>query len=212
MDTIQDIKDLAESILDQTIEDSLFLSILNVLKDRREEMRPWQFLLKLDSSNSATTSPITLPTDFRLPRKLLVGTGFYERLPVRFDEQHQYQNDSSKYFLDMANLTYTLLGPIGQGGTVYLYYVKTTPYLTALTDVLTWPTRFWPLLAFDIAGYIMNGQDADDIFARMSPENKGQALLLEAQMTNWDNQLQIAAQGGRVGVANSSPQIELGNM
>lgn len=211
MNTIQEVKDLAESILDQTIEDSLFIAVLNTMKNRREEMRAWQFLLKLKDTDSASTSPIALPDDFRLPRKLLVGTGFQPYTPVRFDEQHLYRNSSNRYFLDMANNTYKLLGT-APTGTVYLYYLKTTPEIEELTDVLTWPKRFWSILSYEIAGYIQSGVDADDIFARMSPENKGQALLLAQQMENWDNQLQIASQNGRVGVADSEPEISIGNM
>lgn len=191
--TSKEIKEFTESILDETIEETLFLTILNTLKDRREEMREWMFLRKLDSTKSAVTTAQSLPTDFRSDRKIVVGTT--EFFPISFEEQHLTQ--SGKYFVDIANSTFTLMGT--PSGTVRLYYTKTTPELTLATSPV-WPERFHKILGFDVAGYIMNGQDADDLFTKMSPENKGQAIALDNAMIAWDANLQIQAQGGRMGM------------
>jgi len=198
-----EIKTLAESILDQTIEDTFFYSIVNILKDRREDMRPYMFLRKLDTTKSATTSAQALPTDFRIDRKLVIGTTEYQ--PIRFEDQHLYLNQSGVYFVDYANNTFTILG--NPTGAVYFYYIKTTPEITETVGPV-WPDRFAPLLAFDVAGYIMNGNDADDIFARMSPENKGQAIALEKAMEAWDTNLQIRSQGGRLGMEGQGQPSE----
>lgn len=203
----QEIKDFAESILDESIEETLFLTILNTLKDRREEMREWMFLRKLDTTKSAITTAQSLPVDFRSDRKIVVGTTEY--LPTSFEEQHL--THSQRYFIDFANSTFTLKG--NPSGTVYFYYNKTTPELTLSTSPV-WPERFHKLLAFDIAGYIMNGQDADDLFSKMSPENKGQAIALDNAMAYWDSKLQMKAQGDRIGIEGqgNSDDDNLGNM
>lgn len=62
-----EIKTMAENILDgDTIDDVFFYQLLNAAKNQVEDMRPWMFLRKLDSSVSASANtPITLPTDWR---------------------------------------------------------------------------------------------------------------------------------------------------
>ena len=56
------------------------------------------------------------------------------------------------------------------------------------------------------------GVDADDIFARMSPENKAQALVLKASMDSWDTQLQLDAQNNQTQIADSQPTFDLGQL
>lgn len=191
----EDIKLFAESILGETIEDTLFYTALNAMKDRREESRPWMFLRKLDSSNSSPASNIALPADFRSDRKVVINNVQYT--PISFEDQHDGLNQFGRYFVDYAGGTYTILG--NQSGTIYFYYIKTTPELVEGAKPV-WPDRFHKSLGFDVAGYIMNGQDADDLYARMSPENKGQAQALINAMELYDTNLQIQSQGGRVGM------------
>jgi hypothetical protein len=204
VETGGEIKEFAEGILDQTIEESLFYTILNALKDRREETRAWMMLRKLDTTKNATTSAQTLPVDCRNIRKIVVGGIEYTEIP--FESQHLNQN-SNVYYVDWANGTFTLCGT--PSGSVYFYYIKTTDSITETTEPV-WPKRFIKLLGFDVAGYIMNGQDADDLFARMSPENKGQAIAIENTMITWDSNLQINAQGGRRGMEGIGGEEDIG--
>lgn len=127
-----------------------------------------------------------------------------------FEDQHAYQDVSHRYYIDYGNSQYYLTGT-PKSGTVYFYYLRYTPDIESTTSPV-FPDRFHPLLAFQVAGYYQNGVDSDDMFARMSPENKAQAVLLQKSMEAWDMNLQLKAHDNRVGVANSLPTVDLANM
>lgn len=204
------IKTMAENILDgDTIDEVFFYNVLNSVKDQIEDSRPWMFLRKLDTSVSAAIgTPIALPTDWRMTWKLYVGQDqLYTQIP--FDQLHMYRNEVNRFVVDVASGTYTLLGNLGTSASVYHYYIKTTDDVTSATSPV-WPDRFHQLLAYYVAGYVQMGVDSDDMFARMSPENKMQAQMLLSSMERWDSNLQISAQDGRLSMESSTPAFDLG--
>lgn len=209
--TGSEIKTLAENILDNNVDwsDDHFYQLLNIAKNRLEDMRSWQYLKKLNSSNQASTSAITLPTDFAEDIKVKVGTDA-EYFPVPFEEYLAYRNVANRYYIDWANLTINLLGPVSSG-TLYLFYKRFTSDITSGTSPV-FPARFHPLLAYYVAALHQSGTDSDDIFARMAPVNKLMAFELERAMKNWDMSIASRAQNDQIGVANSQPEISLGNM
>jgi hypothetical protein len=199
--TGSEIKTFTESILDGiTLDDTLFYQLLNIAKVKREEARLWQYLKKLNSSNQAAAS-VTLPTDFAQDYKIMVGTDT-EYLPVAFEEQHIYRNVSNRYYLNVAGGTINLLGTI-RSGVLYIFYKKFTDDITSSTSP-EFPARFHPILAFDVAGYYQMGVDADDIFARMSPENKAAAGELQRAMVSWDTALALRSQDHRIGMESGN--------
>ncbi len=210
------LKALTESILDGlSIDQDFFLQLANVAITNLQAERVWQYLKKLDASQSASSgngyaTAKTLPTDFDLDYKVLVGTSSNEYFPVAFEEQVAYRNSSNRYYIDIGAGTYYLLGN-SNGGTIQFFYKRTTTPIT-LTTSPVFPDRFHPLIAFFVAGYYQMGVDADDIFARMSPENKAQAVSLHASMIQWDTDLKARAQNNRVGVADSEPGVSLEQM
>lgn len=214
--TGEQLKEFTESILDGlTLDEDLFYNLLNIAKNKREEKRPWQMLRKLDSTKTASSgnnysTSKAMPTDERYEYKLMLGTSI-ELFPVNFEEQIMHRNSANRYYNDRANEVYYILGNVGQAATLHRFYIRTTPDIAAATSPV-WPIRFHPLLAFEVAGYYQNGVDADDIFARMSPENKLAARELEIAMTTWDTNLTLRAQNDRVGVANSEPEVDLSQM
>ena len=205
------IRTMAETILEDSVDEVLFYQLVNVAKNNVEDARPWMFLRTLDSSKTAVANtPIALPTSWRRTYKLMVGTDMvYTQVP--FDEQHLYRNTSGRYLVDVASSTYTLLGTIGRSDTVYNYYIKSTADIASGTS-LVWPDRFHPILAYEVAGYVMMGVDADDVFARMSPENKVAAQTLRNSMEAWDSRLQMDAQNNQIQVAHEITGINVGMM
>lgn len=195
--TGQELYDLTTTLLDDSdLDIETFLVLANVAKNRREDMRPWQFLKKLDSSKTASTGDTyqtakALPSDFRLDYKVMKGEDI-ELTPVPFEEQHIYRNSPNGYFIDLASGYYYLTGTHSASKTIYFFYIKTTDDITANTSPV-WPARFHPIIAYDVAGFVMNGVDADDIYARMAPEQKSTAMALELAMTTWDNALKLRA-------------------
>lgn len=207
-----EIKSMSESILDgDTIEEVFFYNVLNSVKNLIEDSRPWMFLRKLDTSaNAIAGTAITLPTDWRMTWKLYVGQDqLYTQIP--FDQQHLYRNEGRRFIVDVASGTYTLLGTIGNSANVYHYYIKTTDDVTASTSPV-FPTRFHPILAYYVAGYIQMGVDSDDLFARMAPENKVQAQTLLSAMERWDSNLQLREQNGRLDMGDEVPVFNLGSL
>ena len=210
------LKTMTETILDDGVDEVLFYQLANVAKNNVEDARPWMMLRALDSSLSSTAGDNSetaraLPTAWRRTYKLLVGKDqLYTQVP--FDEQHLYRYSSNRYVVDVANSVYYLLGNIGTANTIYHYYIKTTTDIAEDTSPV-WPDRFHPIIAYEVAGYIMMGVDADDIFARMSPENKVAAETLRKSMEAWDYQLQLDAQGNQIQVADTlTAGIDLGLM
>ncbi len=198
-----EIKTLAEDILDNNVEwsDEHFYILLNVAKTRLEEMRLWQYLKKLNSSNQASSSAITLPDDFAQDYKVTVGLDT-EYFPVSFEEQALYRNSSNRYYIDWAALTINLLGTI-RAGILYLFYKRFTPDITESTSPV-FPARFHPLLAYYVAAIYQTGTDSDDIFARMGPVNRQAAMELQRAMTSWDTSLAMRMQNDRVGMNDGS--------
>lgn len=209
------LKTMVETILDDTVDEVLFYQLANVAKNRAEDSRPWMMLRALDSSQTATagnnsTTSRALPTAWRRTYKLMVGPDMpFDQVP--FDEQHIWRNSANKFCVDVANSVYYLLGAIGSAQTIYHYYIKTTDDIAAATSPV-WPERFHPIIAYEVAGYIMMGVDSDDVFARMSPENKLAAELLTSSMQSWDTDLQLSAQGGRAQVEGEQGGINLSMM
>lgn len=209
--TGSEIKTFAEGILDNNVDwsDDHFYQLLNVAKTKLEEGRLWQYLKKLNSSNAASASPITLPSDFAEDYKIMNGLDT-ECFPVPFEEYPKYRNSSNRYYIDWANLTLNLLGTV-KANTLYIWYKRFTPDIASGTSPV-FPSRFHPLLAYYVAGIHQGGTDSDDIFARMSPINRAAGMELERAMRSWDTNIAMRAQNNQVGVADSMNEVSVGNM
>jgi hypothetical protein len=201
--TGSEIKTLAESILDNNVEwtDEFFYQLLNISKTKLEEMRLWQFLKKLDTSNSVAagnhyTTGITVPTDFAEDYKVIVGSSEY--LPVPFEESYNERNSSCRYYIDFASGAIYVLGN-SAGGTLQFFYKRFTPDIASTTSPV-FPARFHPILAYFVAAYYEGGVDTDDIFARMSPVNQAAGNELLRAMIMWNTSISLRMQNDRVGM------------
>ncbi|MFA4833567.1 MAG: hypothetical protein WC619_01820 [Patescibacteria group bacterium] len=193
--TGQEEKDFAESLIDDSIDETLFLTLLAVAKDNLEDERDWMYLKAVDSSQSISPGETyltmkTLPTLFRKMLKVFVDN--LEYWGIQFEDRLRYKDSSRKFYIDLANNQFAIIGTPAETKTIHQFYIKTTPELT-LTTSPTFPTRFHKILGFKIAGYITAGVDADDIYARMSPEHKMAAEAMEESMRNWDTDLRLNA-------------------
>lgn len=195
-----EIKTFAEGLLDDNVtwSDEHFYTLLNVAKTKVEELKLWQFLKKT-YSQSATSSLITLPSDFAEDYKVLVGTTEY--FPIPFEEQYAYANMSNTYYIDWANGQIKLLGS-NISGTLYLFYKRFTDDIAETTSPV-FPARFHPLLAYYVVAVHQAGTDSDDIMARMSPVNRQAAFELERAMKSWDSAITMRVQNNQIGVANT---------
>jgi hypothetical protein len=210
---------LANSIADDTIPSDYDYILLNIAKNKREDMRPWEMLKKSDATKTAAVGDTyqtakALPSDWRYTYLLMVGTDLkYGQIP--FEQQYIYKDAAQKFFVDVANLNYYLTGLVNTSKTIYHFYIKsTTDYTVATTgsSLIVWPERFQPLLAFDMAAMYKGGIDYDDINARMAPDNRAEARAIELAMISWDNELKRRAMGETYTGYGDSPGIPLGQM
>jgi len=193
--TGQELKDFAESLIDDSIDETLFLTLLNVAKNRLEGERNWQYLKAKDSSQSVSPGDTyltmkTLPALFRKMLKVFVDTLEYSG--VQFEDQIRYKNGTRKFYIDLANSQFGIIGTPDETKTIYLFYIKKTAALT-LTTSPTFDEDYHPILGFIVAGFYTAGVDADDIYVRMSPEHKMAAEALAESMREWDAELKLNA-------------------
>jgi len=186
--TGQEIITMFEGLIDDTLDADLELQLLNNAKDKIEGERDWEFLKKLDSSKSATSSAIDLPTDYVRTLNIFVDTTRYHQIPM--EQKPVFVNSALRWYLDSANNHFYLLGS-NPTGTVNHYYIYQTPDITTGTSPV-WPAKFHKLLAFEMAELYFaidqgeRGFSWDDKFAV-------QKELLRRSMIGWDAQLQRRA-------------------
>lgn len=190
-----ELKTFTEGLIDDTIEDTLFYQLLNVAKDNVEGSKDWMYLKKEDSSSTSNSGDTyltmqNLASDFRKVLKVFVGTDSWEHFGVPFEERIKYKDSQGKFYLDIANSQYAIIGAPASSKTIYMYYIYQTDDITSTTSPV-FPSRFHPILGYMVAGYYTAGVDADDIYARMSPEHKLAASMLLDRMQRWDDDLQI---------------------
>jgi hypothetical protein len=116
-----------------------------------------------------------------------------------------------RYFVDVAGGNYYLTGSVGVSSTIYNFYLKTTDDIATATSWVA-PSRFHPLLAYDVAGFVMGGIDADDIYARMAPYQRAAALELERAMIAWDTALKLRSMNNSFAGTDGDASVPLGMM
>jgi hypothetical protein len=158
-----------EKIVDDALDQTLEVQLLNAAKDMLENERDWQYLKKLDTSqvfNSGDTFLTThpLPSDFVRPSSYGIFIGLnqttqvdmipYQLIP--YEQAIRWQAITHRYYIDMNNLVYGIMGSANPGGTIYFYYQKFTPPLAPATgsqpsgtvNTPSMPKRFIPLLVY----------------------------------------------------------------
>lgn len=214
--TGQETYDFLVLLLDESIDTDLFTTLYNVAKDSVEEDRDWEILKAFDSSQSASPGDTyltakDLPSDFRRPMDILyVGIDTVYK-PIPFEHKYVYRNRNGFFYIDYANDQFFIIGAPGSTQTINMPYIKTTDELTLATS-WTFPERFHKLLAFIIAGYYTAGVDADDIYARMSPEHKLAAESIMKNLEDWDSRLKLNAMDNSASPFIENNQIGINNI
>jgi hypothetical protein len=168
----QIIGEEGDSPLDQTFA----LQLMNIAKDKVEELTDFEYLKK---KVSLTTS--TLPANFREFIKL---TSNAVPVPLRPFEDYEMYNDG--YYIDYANSTINAIGSYTT--TPIMTYKYQTDDLTTSTSPV-FPARFHSLLAYEMAFIYQAGIDGDDLNFRMSQIHLTQREELKKLLLNWDAQI-----------------------
>lgn len=188
------LKTMTESMMDgETVGETFFYQILNIVKNRIESSRLWRQLVTEDSSNTTASSDTfetyhSLPTDFGHEHEVRVGTDGRLYTPVPFEMRHSYRNSAHHYYIDLVNSRFALMGNQVGGETIYFYYGKISADIASGTEWV-FPDRFHPVLAFETALYIQSAPEFDEINIKMTPEQGRQAKMLKDELVYWDTNL-----------------------
>lgn len=194
-----ELKTFAENIIDDTIDQDLFIDLLNNAKDYVESLRDWEILKKIDTSKSTAagdtyTTAKALPTDFLSPRTVFIGTLKYEGIPMELRER--YKSSGARFYIDYANNNLYITGSSQTGQTITTTYIyKTTDWTAANLASLepVYPDKFHKLLGFAVAEIHSGAIDVDDIQMRQNQFQNKHAQILLTSMEMWDNRLKLNA-------------------
>lgn len=197
------LKEFVDALLEDSMDEDLFLNLVNAAKDKIEGERDWAMLKAFDSSQSATSSAIALPALYSrtIQGMLYVGTIPYFQIP--FEQKHLFQNSSNRWYIDFANYEFFLLGT-NMAGTINHPYIMTTPEITMSTSPV-WPTRFHKLLAYEVAE-LYYAVDQGDRVRSWDDKWNVQKQLFRLSMIDWDTALQ-----GRAYENAIPPDMETGS-
>lgn len=168
---------------DNPLDNAFSLQLLNLAKNKIEDLTDWEYLKK-----KWTISGTTLPTDFNEPIKIICDKDY---VPLHPFEDYEFYDDG--YYIDYANNTINAIDTYPSP--VILTYKKTTDDLTTETSPL-FPSRFHPILAYEMAFIYQAGIDGDDLNFRMSAEHKLQHAELKKLMLSWDADIKARNMNG----------------
>jgi hypothetical protein len=205
-------RDLVDDEVDTVTESVL----ADVAYSKRNDMRAWTFLMKLDSSitqgaNDTWQTQHSLPADFEEPYRVFGGAGGQnEYLPSPYEDVLNHIGAMNRYSIDYLNKKIVFTG--GSAQTIYLWYKRLPTSLVglstaqkALTTTIVWPARFVPIIAFDMAAMHLGGIDADDIARQQVPYLNAAHRELYNAMISWDTKRRMKLFG------NSSTPLRSGN-
>lgn len=199
--TGDEIKTMIEGLIDDDLDDTEFVNLMNAVEGLIAGERHWKKLTAIDSSKTWTssdsyTSTKALPTDFFEPIKLYVQGEQRPWPAIAFEDRERYKDIFGRWYIDYANDVFGLCGVTGSTRTLYLAYIKTVTVWTIAnyTSQSPWmPARFHPLWAYYGAGIHLGGVDADDLASKMAAVHADQFRAFRKMAIAWDSRLKAHA-------------------
>lgn len=205
------LKQLFWNLIGDELDETLTYQLLTQAKNDIERLYKPKILEALDSSQTASPGDTyltmkDLPTDWRETISLYVGD--YPYYPRPFSQRRGFRNLPRRYFIDHKNLQYSLSGQVGTGQTIYHTFIEKTDDLTVDNEdsvIITWPSEFHPLVAWEAAKVNLGGIDPDDIAIRQAQFSAAQYQKILDGFLAWDQNLKIGELGGALGYA---PEVD----
>lgn len=198
-----DLKIFVESLIDDSIEEDLFYSLLNSAKDKLEDEREWEILKDWDSNliwtpgdNYLTAK--SMPATFRS----MYGDGVIylgedsRYYSVPYKDIYRYRSATNRYSIDYLNNKLHIIGAESAAATIHIPFLVTTADITSTTE-WAFPSRYHKILGYRVAAYHTGGVDTDDIYARMSPVHRAAAMELEDGLRRWNTRMALMAMNNR---------------
>jgi hypothetical protein len=163
--TYEDIQNLFETLIDDTLDPIVTNVLITQGKDDLEAERQWKYLIGLNSTQSANPGDTyqttkQLPADFSFPLEsgIYVGTDVIPYVQFPFEDQQFYQSISHGYYIDLYNSVFGIFGSPNPGGVINFFYQRFTPPLAPLgsngavqvgsINQPLFPARFRALIAY----------------------------------------------------------------
>jgi len=196
-----------------TIDVSLANILISNAKAILEEERPWNVLLKTDTTKVVSASgtwqtAIDLSTITDLSRIYVTSDGtalkifdgenrveYYTLKP--FDQRLEFKDSSHTCVYDENAKILYLNGKPPFSGNIWLTYLATSAEVD-LEDSATiawpvFPSRFLPILAYYAIGIHKGAVDYDSINRQMLPSNQAVLNAIKNAMESWDNEKSLGA-------------------
>lgn len=203
--TGQDLIDLFNSLIDDSLDNDTALVLLNDAKTELEGERTWYCLKKKDSTQNSLTSDTyetqkALPANYSETLKIVLENYSAPLSGINFEEQEDFKNDFGYFFIDVETGKLHLTGTPDQDRKIHHFYKMFTPDIALDTSWAIFPERFHPILAYKMAAKFYN-IDFSDISAQAGADKMWlrNAAVLQQALNNWDNNLKVSANGSRTG-------------
>ena len=203
--TGQELIDLFNSLIDDSLDNDTALVLLNDAKTELEGERSWYCLKKKDNSLFSLTSDTyetqkALPADYSETLKIVLEDYSQPLDGINFEEQEDYKNDFGYFFVDIASGKLHLTGTPDKDRRMTHFYKSFTAEIALDTSWAIFPERFHAILAYKMAAKFYN-IDFSDISAQAGADKMWirNAAILQQSLNNWDNNLKRAANGSRTG-------------
>ena len=204
--TGQQIIDLFNSLIDDSIDNDTALILANDAKTELEGERNWACLKKKDPAvqysrpGDTYATAKNLPDDFSNTLKIVLDNYRENLKGINFDEQEEFKDQFGFYFLDINGNKLYLTGAPDQERKITHFYKCTSPFITLSTSWQYFPGRFHPLIAYKMAAKFYN-IDFSDISAQAGADRMWlrNASILQSSLNNWDDMLKLKANQSREG-------------
>lgn len=182
-----EIIEFFETIVEDSLDETAAYILMNNAKNKVEGEREWEILKKFDSSQSASSAAKNLPDDFDRPIDGIIYVNAQPYIQVPFEQQRLMQNSALRWYLDMRQSKYYLLGS-NLSGTIYFPYIYQTDDIAEGTSPV-WPAKYHPLIAFEMAELFFAIDQGERPLA-WDDKWAVQHQLLKNSMLTWDVKLQ----------------------
>lgn len=209
--TRDQLYELTNSILNDTIGDNIFNALLDTAQAYLEQQRPWAILRKIDDSQTIQAGT-TINTEYNLPEDF---NRWYDEYPVQLGlgsvpqtayllkevpEARKFvaQYDPFRFFVNYRTGKLHFCGAQTTGYTIYQFYIYNPPSISENSVVdgevvypneWVFPERFQKILAWICAAFYRNGVDYDPLNAQQGNEDEKIMLRMWDAMTKWDDEL-----------------------
>jgi hypothetical protein len=201
-----------ENFIDDAPDRTLEVQLANMAKGKLEAELKLAITKKVDTSLISTVggtylTSYTLPTDmFTMFDYLYVGTAVRTGIP--FDQRLTYKDDSSKFYVDLAQNNLYLCGTVASAETISIPYIyETTDIADDAATVVVWPERFHMLIPMQMA-ILWPAIEGGDKNRSWAPEWSAFYNQLKNSLIDWDHSWKLSAIGGATPYGSDSVASE----